>query len=790
RYRPPAADEEDGFDQGLAASVVAALAEILTEPSDVADTGVGAGVDTGVGAGVDAGVGPSVGAHAGVSADDPGEVAARAGQAGIAGGDILVFLPGEREIRDCADAVTAAYAGRLEVLPLFSRLSWEQQRRVFEGAHGQRVVLATNVAETSLTVPGIRSVIDSGLARISRYSPRAKLQRLQVEPISQASANQRRGRCGRVGPGLCIRLFAQEEFEQRPAQTPPEVQRTNLARVILQMAALGLGDCAGFAFIDPPETRLISDGYRLLAELQAVDEQRQITAVGRLMSRLPVDPRVARMLVAGEQLGVLREMLPLAAILSLQDPRERPAERQTSADQRHALFADARSDFTTLLNLWSAYQAQSVQLSRAALRRWCASQFLSAARMREWEELFGQLQDVARELGWRVPEDAAESAPEQSGSYVNLHRAVLCGLLSNVGQKVEGGAVRGEYRGARDLRFVIAPGTALKTRSPRWVVCAQILESTRVFARGVAMVEPQWIEWAARHLLKREYLEPYWDARRGVVYAREKVTLYGLVLAADRRVEYGRVEPAAAREIFVHEALVSGNSRLNAPFLAHNAALKAQLLAEEAALRRHAVLVNEVAQARFFLDRLPPEANSLERFEGWRWQAERTAPRLLYMQESDLREPDAPAIDRARFPTRWSLGPNRLPVSYQFDPSSPADGATLTVPLALVDLLDRGQLDWGIDGWRLEKITAILRGLPKSQRRELVPIPAVAERVADRVVALRALPFYEALSRALRDEAGVPIAADELARVPLPDYLRLNLVLVDHDGRRLASSRE
>ncbi|HEY7930183.1 MAG TPA: ATP-dependent RNA helicase HrpA, partial [Steroidobacteraceae bacterium] len=615
RYRPPAADEEDGFDQGLAASVVAALAEILTEPS----SGVGAGTG-----------GP----------DEVTGQAGIAGIAGIAGGDILVFLPGEREIRDCAEAVTAAYAGRLEVLPLFSRLSWEQQQRVFERAHGQRVVLATNVAETSLTVPGIRSVIDSGLARISRYSPRAKLQRLQVEPISQASANQRRGRCGRVGPGLCIRLFAQEEFEQRPAQTPPEVQRTNLARVILQMAALGLGDCAGFAFIDPPETRLISDGYRLLAELQAVDEQRQITAVGRLMSRLPVDPRVARMLVAGEQLGVLREMLPLAAILSLQDPRERPAERQTSADQRHALFADARSDFITLLNLWSAYQTQSAQLSRSALRRWCASQFLSAARMREWEELFAQLQDVARELGWRVPDDAVESGPEQSGSYVNLHRAVLCGLLSNVGQKVEGGAVRGEYRGARDLRFMIAPGTPLKARSPRWVVCAQILESTRVYARGVAMVEPQWIEWAGRHLLKREYLEPYWDARRGVVYAREKVTLYGLVLAADRRVEYGRVAPAAAREIFVHEALVTGNSRLSAPFLSHNAALKAQLLAEEAALRRHAVLVNEVAEARFFLDRLPPEANSLERFEGWRWQAERTVPRLLYMQESDLREPD------------------------------------------------------------------------------------------------------------------------------------------------------
>ncbi|HEX4049690.1 MAG TPA: ATP-dependent RNA helicase HrpA [Steroidobacteraceae bacterium] len=734
RYRPPVDDGEDAFDPGLNAGVIAAVTEILTEPSDVARE------------------------------------------------DILVFLPGEREIRDCAEVLSGQYGERLEVLPLFSRLSWEQQRRVFEREHRQRVVLATNVAETSLTVPGIHSVIDSGVARISRYSPRAKLQRLLVEPISQASANQRRGRCGRVGPGLCIRLYTEEDYNARPAQTTPEVQRTNLARVILQMAALGLGDCTEFPFIDPPETRLVSDGYRLLAELQAVDEQRRVTQIGQLMSRLPIDPRVARMLIAAQHLGVLREMLPLAAVMSLQDPRERPAERAGTADQRHAAWSDARSDFITLLNLWAAYQTQRQRLSRSALRRWCAGQFLSAVRLREWEELVGQLQDVAGELGWR--------ASEQPADYATLHRALLCGLLSNIGQKIEGGAVRGEYRGARDLRYLIAPGTAVRSRAPRWIVCAQIVESARVYARGVAMVEPQWIEWAARHLLKREFLEPHWNPRRGTVYARERVMLYGLVLAADRRVDYGRVAPAEARQIFVHEALVSGNSRLNAPFLTHNAALKAQLAAEEAALRRHAILVDEITQAQFYLARIPPEVNSLDRFEGWRWRAERANSRLLYMQEADLRLPDAPVLDRACFPTHWAVGESLLPVSYEFNPGSPADGATLRVPMMLARTLDRGDLDWSIEGWRLDKIIAILRGLPKVQRRELVPVPAVAERLLRRLSPKRATAFYEALSDALRAETNLQISADVLASIALPLWLRLNLVLLDLEGHVIATSRE
>jgi ATP-dependent helicase HrpA len=734
RYRPPAADEEDAFDPGLNAGVVTAITEILAEPSD------------------------------------------------IGRGDILVFLPGEREIRDCAEALSQAFDDRLELLPLFSRLPWEQQQRVFQREHRQRIVLATNVAETSLTVPGIRSVVDSGLGRISRYSPRAKLQRLPVEPVSQASADQRRGRCGRVAAGLCIRLYAEDDFAQRPAQTPPEVQRTNLASVILQMSALGLGDAADFAFLDPPETRLINDGYRLLAELQAVDDERHITTCGRLMSRLPLDPRLARIVVAAQRIGALREVLPLAAVLSLRDPRERPPDRQGAADERHAAWADPRSDFTTLLNLWTAYQTRRAEVSRSALRRWCASQFLSAARMREWEELCVQLEDIAGELGWRPS--------EQPASYDNLHRALLCGLLSYIGQKVEGGSTRGEYRGARDLRFLIAPGTPLRSRAPRWIVCAQIVETSRVYARGVAMVDPEWIEWAGRHLLKRDYAEPSWDPGRGYVHAREKVSIYGLVLAADRRVDYGRVAPAEARELFVLEALVNGRSRLSAPFLAHNADLKAQLAAEEAALRRHAILIDEPAQARWYLERIPADVNSLARFESWRWQAERASPQLLFMHAQDLRRSDAPALERARWPDHWAVGANSLPLSYLFDTGSPADGATLSVPAALAETLDPGDLDWGIEAWRLEKITAIIRGLPKAQRVHLVPAPAIAERALQQLNTQRTLPFFEALSGALYRETGYLVPPGDLSGVPLAPHLRLHLALIAADGRIIAASRE
>ena len=490
RFRPLEADPDDRFDPGLTSGVLAALDEIAAEPGE------------------------------------------------IGRGDVLVFLPGEREIREVAEAIEQAHGSRLAVLPLYSRLAWTDQQRVFDRRGPRRVVLATNVAETSLTVPGIRSVIDSGLARISRYSPRTKILRLPIEPISQASANQRQGRCGRIGPGLCIRLYAEDDFAARAPFTAPEVLRTNLASVILQMEVLGLGSPTEFPFLDPPDTRMVTDGYRLLQELEAVDGEQRVTEDGRLMARLPVDPRLARMLLAARRHGALREVLRLVAGLSIQDPRERPSERMEAADAAHAEGADPRSDFTTLLSLWDRYQTERASRTRSALRRWCADRFLSAARMREWEELEAQLREAAREFGWQPNTEPATAEA--------VHRALLTGLLGQIGSKTE----RGDYLGPRGRRFLIAPGTPLRNKAPRWLVAAQIVETQRIYARCVAAVEPAWIEAAAQHLLRREYTEPEWDAVRGIVTCRETVSLYGLVLASGRRVNYGAVEPAAAREIF------------------------------------------------------------------------------------------------------------------------------------------------------------------------------------------------------------------------------------------------
>ena len=734
RYRPPGSDDEDHFDPGLSAAIVSAVREILTERSD------------------------------------------------IGRGDVLVFLPGEREIREAAEAVEQALGARLDVLPLYSRLSWADQQRIFNRSGRQRVVLATNVAETSLTVPGIRSVIDTGLARISRYSPRAKIQRLPVEPISQASANQRRGRCGRTGEGLCIRLYAEDDFDNRAAQTPPEVLRTNLASVILQMAVLGLGDCADFPFLDPPDTRQINDGYRLLQELEAVDEERRVTATGRQMARLPVDPRIGRMLLSAAANGALAEMLPLAAVLSLQDPRERPPEAQAAADARHALWADERSDFIASLNLWRAYQAERATLSRAALRRWCEANYLSAQRMREWEELHQQLCDIAAGLELRLNEQPAD--------YVALHRSILSGLLGQVGMKDENSSVRGEYRGPRGLKFLLAPGSPARNKAPRYVVCGQIVETTRVYARQVARVEPEWIEAVGAHLLKREYTEPAWDATRGIVTAQETVSLYGLVLVSGRRVNYGRIAPSIARDIFVREALVHGRARIDGAFRAHNAALREGLAAEEAAIRRHSILVDESEEAAFYLRRLPADVYSVAAFERWRKSAERDQPGLLCMATADLRRADAPAVDREQYPLTLPVGRNRLAVRYEFDPQSPSDGATLSVPLPLLATLDAGWLQWGIPGWRREKLTELIRGLPKALRRHLVPAPDVAARVEAELGAAADRSLHEAMIDALKRVAAVTVEPDALNAVTLPAHLLLRLEVVDAEGRVIAHGRD
>jgi ATP-dependent helicase HrpA len=561
------------------------------------------------------------------------------------------------------------------------------------------------------------------------------------------------------------------------------VLRTNLASVILQMESLGLGSPADFPFVDPPETRLINDGYRLLQELEAVDDDRHVTAIGRQMARLPVDPRIARMLVEAHRHGALAEMLVLAAALSIQDPRERPSDKQQAADEKHAAFADPKSDLVTLLNLWGEYRKQRAELTRSALRRWCAAQFLSAARIREWEDLLAQLADVVADLAWRSNEKPAD--------YEQLHRAALAGLLGSIGEKQEAekGARGGEFLGPRGLRFSIAPGTSLKNRPPRWVMAASLVETQRVYARLVAAVEPAWIEAAARHLVKREYGEPEWDQERGVVTARETVTLYGLTLAASRRVNYGAVAPGEAREIFVREALVHGRSRLKGHFLDRNRALKAALAREEATLRRHVVLVDEPEEAAFYVARLPEAVHSTAAFERWRRETP-SADSQLTMTEADLRRPEAPRVDRSKYPERLALGGNRLPVEYRFEPSAPDDGATVTVPEPLLPKLTAGEVEWGVPGWLDEKITELIRGLPKPVRRHLVPAPDVAARCIAELVDDRARPFLPTVAACLTRIAGQPIAPEALAAVELSTHLRLNLRVLDATGRVVAEGRE
>jgi len=730
RYRPLDADDDDRFDPGLNAGIVRALEEITAERGE------------------------------------------------IGRGDVLVFLPGEREIREAAEAIEQAFGPKLAVLPLYSRLAWSDQQRIFDRRGGRRVVLSTNVAETSLTVPGIRAVIDSGLARLSRYSPRTKILRLPIEPVSQASANQRRGRCGRTGPGLCIRLYAESDFELREAFTPPEVLRTNLASVILQMEVLGLGSPADFPFIDPPDTRLINDGYRLLEELEAVDEQGRVTEIGRTVARFPVDPRLGRMLVAAHRGGALAELLVLAAGLSIQDPRERPSDRQEKADAVHAEGADPKSDFMTLLQLWGRYREERNARSRNAVRRWCAERFLSAARMREWEELEGQLRTIATEMQWPIATEAGD--PDA------LHRAILAGLLGNVGVKTE----KGDYLGPRGRRFLIAPGTPLRNKSPRWIVAASVVETQRVYARLVASVEPAWIEHVARHLVKREYTEPEWDESRGIVACRESVTLWGLPLASGRRANYGNVAPIEARDVFVREALVHGRSRIRCRALGRNRGVKERLRAEEAALRQHTVLLDEPEEAALYASRLPETVHSVAAFERWRRDPGARDGDALLLTDNDLRQPGARPLDRSTYPLHLSLAGNRLPVSYRFDPLVADDGATVIVPEALVPRLTDGELGWGIPAWLADKVTAIVRGLPKPMRRLLVPAPDAAAKALALLEAQRGQAFDAAVAEALTRLAGETIPFEAVASVALEPYLRLNLRVMDSAGQVVVESRE
>ena len=715
-------------------------------------------------------------------------------------GDILVFLSGEREIRDTADVL--AGRDRLEVLPLYSRLSAADQHRVFSpvaSSFTRRVVLATNVAETSLTVPGIRYVIDPGTARISRYSRGTKVQRLPIEPVSQASANQRKGRCGRVADGICIRLYSEADFESRPEFTDPEILRTNLASVILQMAAIGLGDVPDFPFIDPPDARNIADGMTLLTELNAFKDGR-INRPGRKMARLPVDPRIARMILESDRNGCAREVLIIAAALSIQDPRERPLEAQEAADAAHRRFASPDSDFTAFLSLWDYLRERQAELSSSAFRRMCRAEYLNYLRVREWQDLHGQLRRLAADVGVAVDSTSSERTV--------VHVSLLAGLLSHIGMKAEpvlapatrsgGRRPRAEYLGARNARFAIFPGSGLARKPPDWLVAAELVETSRLFARMAAKIEPEWVEPLAQHLVRRTYSEPHWEKKRASAVALEKVTLYGIPLVADRKVAYGRIDPEASRELFIRHALVEGDWTTTHRFFHENRRLLAEAAELEHRVRRRGLVAGEEELYAFYDARIPASVVSGQHFDTWWKQARREDPGLLTFKVTDLMSADAAEVETASYPDVWtsqSAGLS-LPLAYEFSPGTAADGVTVDIPLSKLNQVSAGEFSWQVPGLRAELVTEMIRSLPKALRRDLVPAPDVAREVLARLGSSSGSgsgagsgDIRDVVGRELRHLRGVDVPRDAWDMSRLPPHLRITFRVLDDsaDSRVLAS---
>lgn len=690
-------------------------------------------------------------------------------------GDILVFLAGEREIRETADALRKRHPEQVEVLPLFARLSAAEQDRIFRPAERRRIVLATNIAETSLTVPRIRYVVDPGLARISRYSYRSKIQRLMVEPISKASADQRRGRCGRERDGTCIRLYSEEGYLGRPEFTDPEIRRTNLASVILQMECSRLGRIEDFPFIDPPDPRYVSDGYRLLRELGAVDGDGRVTPLGRSMAAFPLDPRLGRIVVAAAELDCLKEILPVVSLLSIQDPRERPLDAREKADEAHRQWHEQSSDVLGIVALWECYLDRRRHLSVSKQRIWCRENFLSFLRMREWYSVHQQLLAQVKDSGQRLNRQTATAEV--------IHRAFLSGMLGHIGQLDDR-----EYSGARGSRFLISPGSALRGGGARWVVAASLIQTDRVFAHTVAQVRPEWIEQAAGHLVKKAYEDPHWDEKRGHVVARERVSLYGLVLAANRRVDYGRVNPAEARRLFVAEALADDRLNADADFARHNRAMRERLHEIEAKLRRRDLLADRARLEEFFDERVPAHVMNRRGFERWRRKAETTDPKLLFMSRGDLLAGNLEVFDEDAYPDHLTVEGNPLRLEYRFEPGDERDGVTIIVPRQLLPMLDPAHLEWLVPGYLEEKITAMIRALPKPVRRRLVPAPDVARRCLSHLD--RRSGLATALATALTREAGVPVEAGSWLATDLPSHLVFNFRVVDSQGGTVAESRD
>lgn len=701
-------------------------------------------------------------------------------------GDILVFLSGEREIRDTADAITKRNYRFTEVLPLYARLSHAEQHRVFQQHTGRRIVLATNVAETSLTVPGIKYVIDPGTARISRYSHRTKVQRLPIEPVSQASANQRKGRCGRTSDGICIRLYSEDDFLARPEFTDAEILRTNLASVILQMTAAGLGDIEKFPFIDPPDHRNIRDGVQLLQELGALDPaqkdaRKRLTERGRKLAQLPVDPRLARMVLEADKNGCVREVMVIAAALSIQDPRERPAEKQTQADQQHARFKDETSDFLAYLNLWRYVREQQKERGSSSFRRMCKQEYLNFLRIREWQDIYTQLRTVAKQMGIHLNED---DAPDQQ-----VHLSLLAGLLSHIGMKDVKEGAKNEYLGARSAKFAIFPGSALFKKPPRFVMSAELVETSRLWARVNAKIEPEWVEPLAEHLLKRTYSEPHWEKDQAAVMAYEKVTLYGVPIVAQRKVNYGRIDQEASRELFIRNALVEGDWRTHHKFFADNRKLLTEVEELEHRARRRDILVDDETLFDFYDQRVPEHVVSGAHFDSW-WKHKRhEEPELLDFERSMLINERAGDVSKDDYPDTWRQGPLKFRVTYQFEPGADADGVTVHVPLQVLNQVTDEGFDWQIPGLREEVVTELIRSLPKPIRRNYVPAPNFAQRFLDRAVPLQE-PLTTTMARELKRMVGVPLTADDFDWSRVADHLQITFRIVDERRRKLAEDKD
>ncbi|WP_428848500.1 ATP-dependent RNA helicase HrpA [Shewanella marinintestina] len=697
-------------------------------------------------------------------------------------GDILIFMNGEREIRDVAEQLNRRNYRDTEILPLYARLSYGEQSKVFKSHVGRRIVLATNVAETSLTVPGIRYVIDPGTARISRYSYRTKVQRLPIEPISQASANQRQGRCGRVAPGICIRLYSEDDFVSRPGFTDPEILRTNLASVILKMLSIGLGDIEGFPFIQPPDSRYIRDGFMLLEELQAVVKKKgrlDLTQLGRQLAHIPVDPRLARMVIEAQQNGCLHEALVITAGLSIQDPRERPMDKKQAADQAHNRYSDKDSDFVSWLHLWDHIKQSQKELSSSQFRKQCKTEFLAYLRVREWQDLYTQLRQATHELKWKL------NSPSDELDYEGLHRSLLTGLLSHIGFKDKDN----EYLGARNRKFFVFPGSPLAKKGPKWIMAAEMTETSRLFARCCAKIQPEWVEPLAAHLVKKNYVEPHFESKQGSVVALENQVLYGLQIVNRRKVQYGPVEPVEAREIFIRSALADGELRTNEAFFINNQKLLLDIESLEHKSRRRDILVDEQALYAFYEPKIPDGIYNAPKFLKWWKAAKKSTPDLLDFERESLMQRSSEHISALDFPEKWHKGNLVLKVSYHFEPSLPDDGVSVHIPVALINQIDESDFDWIVAGLREEKCIALIKSLPKALRRNFVPAPDYAKACLQAMTPFE-LPLIDAMCKQLLRMSGTRISPEDFDTSQLTKHLLVNFKIEGDKGKLLAEGRE